>query len=94
MDNNKVNQLIGLIYDAAMEPSKWSDLLNSLAEYVDYVDRQTPLSNPDHDALSVMPGISVIEDKEPQVTISEALKSITGINDGEGSDDGQAEIGD
>ncbi|MCK5335461.1 MAG: hypothetical protein KAQ67_04830, partial [Gammaproteobacteria bacterium] len=94
MDNNKVNQLIGLIYDAAMEPSKWSDLLNSLAEYVDYVDRKIALSNPDHDALSVIPGISVIDDKGPQVTISETLKSITGINDDEGAGEGQAEIGD
>jgi len=81
MDNNNINKLIGLIYDAAMEPSKWSDLLNSLAEYVDYVDTQAVLANPEQDVLSVIPAISVIGEKQSKTTISETLKSLTSLND-------------
>jgi hypothetical protein len=33
--NNNANQLIDLIYEAAIEPSKWMDLLSALADLVD-----------------------------------------------------------
>ncbi len=97
MENNKVNQLIGLIYDAAMEPSKWADLLNSLAEYVDHIEKQSPQINQNQDALSAISGISIVDEKESSATISETLKSITNISDDKDSQaesDGIGEVND
>ena len=64
MQENKTNQLIELIYESALKPSKWTDLLNALAEFVDYVEKQSPSENSEQALLSVMPSISSITNAE------------------------------
>lgn len=91
MDNKNINQLIGLIYDAALEPSKWSDLLNSLAEFVDYVEEQSDATGSGQELMSVMPGLGVINADSSKTTISETLKSLTNLNN-EGTPGGDSEI--
>ncbi len=80
---NNTNELIGLIYEAAIKPSKWTDLLNALAELVDYVEKQPNKAGSEQSLLSVIPSISDIDNKESKVSISETLKSITNINEEE-----------
>lgn len=84
MYDNDVNKLIELIYESAIKPSKWTDLLNSLAEFVDYVEKEASAENPEESLLSVMPSISSIANTENNIkraSISETLKAITSINE-------------
>jgi len=76
MNNKNINYLIELIYEAAIEPLKWHDLLNALADLVDEIDQQASANGCDTDLHSVIPGIAAIGDRAPQASISEALKSI------------------
>jgi len=78
MNNDKTHQLIELIYEAAINPSKWTDLLNALAELVDQADKQPNIVSSEKSLLSVIPEITSI-DNESTVSISETLKSITNI---------------
>lgn len=72
---DNTNQLIDLIYEAAIKPSKWTDLLNALAELVDSaeVDLENPSANKDL--------LSAITNTESNASISQALKSISNINE-------------
>lgn len=79
MNYANINHLIELIYDAAIDPAKWSDLLNTLAEFVDYIDQQAKSTDGDTELLSIMPGIASMGDESPKTSISETLKSITDI---------------
>ena len=80
MNHKNINHLIELIYEAAIDPLKWSDLLNSLAEFVDHIDHQIAQSDGDAELLSVIPGIAAIGDRAPQASISETLKYLTDIS--------------
>lgn len=77
MYNSNTNKLIELIYESAVNPSKWSELLNTVAEFVDHVENQS--ENPEQNMLSVIPNIA---NKEVNISLSETLKSITDIDDG------------
>lgn len=81
MYNDNTNQLIGLIYEAAIKPSKWTDLLNALAELVDHAEKQP--NKAEQSLLSVIPGITNIDNKDSNTSISETLKSITNIDEEE-----------
>jgi pimeloyl-ACP methyl ester carboxylesterase/DNA-binding CsgD family transcriptional regulator len=83
MYDDEANQLIELIYESAIKPSKWPDLLNSLAELVDHVEKQSNKAAAEKSMLSVVPGITSIDTKESNVSISETLKSITDIKEKE-----------
>ena len=81
MDNIETNQLIELIYEAALTPEKWTDLLNSLAELVDYTESHSDLTNAGQGFPSGIPNNTTAENKESNISISETLKFITNIND-------------
>lgn len=81
MYSNKINKLIELIYESAITPSKWTDLLKALAEYIDYSEKN---SNIESDLLT---DISGLNKKEKSITISETLKSITNVNEEEAEND-------
>ena len=83
MYNDNTNQLIGLIYEAAIKPSKWTDLLNALAELVDHAEKQPNEASSEQNLLSVIPGITSMENNGSNASISETLKSITNINEEE-----------
>lgn len=81
MSYQSINHLIELIYEAAIDPLKWYDLLNALAEFVDQVDQQTLAANADEELNSIIPGIAAIGDVSPKTSISHTLKSLTNIGD-------------
>ena len=81
MYSNKTNQLIELIYESAIKPSKWTDLLNALAELVDHVDKQSNNAGSEKDLLSVIPNITSLENKASNASISETLRSVTNIDE-------------
>ncbi|MDH5518524.1 MAG: alpha/beta fold hydrolase [Gammaproteobacteria bacterium] len=91
MKNTIINELIGLIYDAAIEPAKWTDLLNAFAEYVDHVDNQTEVTG--HHILSVIPDMADTGNKKPAASISETLKSITAFNTNDPEQQSPSELG-
>ena len=75
---NNTNRLIELIYEAAITPSKWTELLTALAELVEQSDeslnivyREQSLLLPTNDANT--------DDNESSISISETLKYITNI---------------
>ena len=72
----KINQLIELIYEAAITPSKWTELLGSLADLVDYAENQSSSVNFEEDLLPI---ISNSGTKTSNISISETLKSIKNI---------------
>lgn len=80
MNYTNINPLIELIYDAAIDPEKWADLLSSLADFVDHIDQQIVSSGGDAELLSVIPAIAAIGDQAPRASISETLKSLTDIS--------------
>jgi hypothetical protein len=71
MDNN-TNQLIELIYEAAIDPSKWTDLMSAMAEIAEQVQIQ-----------SDMPSITSHDNNKSNASIAETLKSISNINEDE-----------
>jgi len=79
--NNNTNQLIDLIYEAAIEPSKWMDLLSALADLVDRIEKHPDMAGLEQNTLAVIPSIERIDNKESNVSISETLKSITNISE-------------
>lgn len=79
MNEVKTNQLIELIYDAAIDPLKWTDLLNALAEIVEQVENQSDITYSELSLLSGMPS-STSNDNKAKASISKTLKSITNIN--------------
>ena len=81
MFNDKTNKLIELIYDSAINPSKWTELLNTVAEFVDYVEKNS--DNSDYNMLSVIPSIATTENKNTHTSLSQTLKSITTLEDSE-----------
>ena len=83
MYNNKINQLIELIYESAIKPSKWTDLLNALAELVDHTEKQSSKEDSEQGLLSVIPSIASTDNNESNASISETLKSITNIDEEE-----------
>lgn len=80
MNYKNINPLIELIYDAAIDPSKWTDLLSSLADFVEHIDKQIANSGGDAELLSVIPAIAAIGDQAPRVSIAKTLKSLTDVN--------------
>jgi len=93
MNYKNINHLIELIYEAAIDPLKWSDLLSALAEFVDQVDHQIASAGMDADIHSIIPGIAAIGDVAPRASISQTLKSLNNIglaaNDGNGQNIGE-----
>lgn len=87
MNSYHIHTLIELIYEAVIEPAKWSDLLNSLAEFVDYVENQTAASDDHPQMMTAIPAIAAIGDSSPRTTISEVLKSITDLDSLDGDKD-------
>lgn len=83
MNDSKTNQLIDLIYEAAIEPSKWMYLLNGLAELVDSIEKQPNMLGADPNIFSSIPSIVKINNEESSTSISEALKSVSTINENE-----------
>lgn len=83
MTNNKTHHLIELIYEAAVSPEKWTDLLKALAEIVENVENQSSLSTSEQSVLSTIPNRSNNNAKESNASITETLKSITNIVNGE-----------
>ena len=81
--NNNTDQLIELIYEAAIDPSKWTDLLDALAEIAEQVQDQSDALGSEKTFLSTMPGIISSDDNKTNASISETLKSITNINEDE-----------
>lgn len=81
MKNDTINYLIELIYEAAIEPLKWHDLLNALADLVDDIDQQLSEKGCDAELHSVIPAIAAIGDSAPQASISEALKSLNNLQE-------------
>lgn len=77
MADDQANQLIDLIYDSALNPTKWTALLNALAEFVDYIEKQPDAMSSEERILSVLPQLS---DNEDKASISSTLKSITSLN--------------
>lgn len=75
MYNNKINQLIELIYEAAINPAKWTELLSALAELVDLAENQSNVNSSDQSYLSI-----ISDNTESSTSISEVLKSITDIS--------------
>ena len=78
MNNKETNQVIELIYEAATDPSKWTDLLTALGELVEYEVKQTNRIISEESLLSVIPSART-DNNDSSVSISEALKSITNI---------------
>ena len=81
VNSAKTNELIELIYESALNPSKWTDLLNALAEYVDQVETQPNSTSPEQSLLSAIPNLDSSENNRANTSISETLKSITKINE-------------
>lgn len=77
MYNKNSNKLIELIYESAIDPTKWSDLLNTVAEFVDHIEKESDDS--EQNMLSVIPNIANHNNKEANTSLSETLKSITDI---------------
>ena len=82
MDNNKTNQLIELIYEAAIDPSKWTDLMNALAEIAEQIQDQSDVLSLEQNFLFVTPE-KISSDNKTNASISETLKSVTNINEDE-----------
>ena len=80
MYNNKTNQLIELIYESAINPSKWTELLNALAEFVEHMENKPDSLSSEQNLLSVMPNLDSANNNGSNASISETLKSITDIN--------------
>lgn len=78
MDNNQANQLIDLIYDSALNPSKWADLLNALAELIDHIENLPDELSIEERIMSVLPQLS---DNKDKASISSTLKSITSLSE-------------
>lgn len=81
INSDKTNELIELIYDSALNPSKWTDLLNALAEFVVHAEKQPNSSSPEQSLLSAIPNITTTENVKASTSISETLKSITSITE-------------
>lgn len=82
MNTKKTNQLIGLIYEAAISPSKWTDLMNAMAEVAEQIQDQSNLLESDQSSLSGLSGIAN-DNSIPTASIYETLKSITNIDEDE-----------
>ena len=80
MSNLNVNQLIELIYESAIKPSKWTELLNALAEFVDHIEKQPNSISFEQQLMSVIPNISSEQQSATNASISETLKSINYIS--------------
>ena len=81
--NNNTNQLIELIYEAAITPSRWGDLMVALAEVAEQVTDESVILDSERSLLSIMPDTSINDDSKVKASISETLKSITNINEDE-----------
>lgn len=82
MYSNETNQLIELIYESAIKPSKWTELLNALAEFVDHIETQSNASD-SQEMLSIKPSIENvinIKNQESNASLSETLKLVTSID--------------
>lgn len=75
---NNTNNLIELIYEAAITPSKWTELLTALAELVEQSDENLNIVDREQGLLSVADETNS-DDKKSNVSISETLKHITNI---------------
>ena len=82
-NNNKTNQLIEMIYESALEPHKWADLLNALAEFVDKMEKESDSNISEHGLLSIMPNINGDGEHEEHTSLSKTLKSISEFNEDE-----------
>ena len=80
MYSNNTNKLIELIYESAIDPSKWTELLNALAEFVEHMENKPDSLGSEQNLLSVMPNLDGTNNKDSNTSISETLKSITDIN--------------
>ena len=80
MYSNNTNKLIELIYESAIDPSKWTELLNALAEFVEHMENKPDSLSSEQNLLSVMPNLDSTNNKDSNTSISETLKSITDIN--------------
>lgn len=78
MKHTSIDPLIELIYEAAIEPSRWTDLLNSLAEFVAHIDQSS--ASGESQLLAVIPEIAAVSGAPPRSTISEALRSLTDVS--------------
>lgn len=76
MYNSDTNVLIELIYESAINPSKWSDLLSTVAEFVEHIEK-----NSEQYLLSANSKNSHVDNKDINTSLSETLKSITNIDD-------------
>lgn len=81
MQNRNTNKLIELIYESAVNPSKWTELLNAVAEFVEHVEKKADIT--EQNLLSVIPDITSLKNKESNTSLSETLKSITSLEDEE-----------
>lgn len=80
MYSSNTNKLIELIYESAIDPSKWTELLNALAEFVDHMEKKPDSLSSEQNLISVMPNLDNMDHKNSNTSISETLKSITDIN--------------
>lgn len=80
MYNSNTNKLIELIYESAIDPSKWTELLNTLAEFVEHMENKPDSLSSEQNLLSVMPNLDGTGNNDSNTSISETLKSITDIN--------------
>lgn len=83
MYDNKENQLIKLIYEAAIDPAKWTGLMNALVELSDQLQDQSDTLGIDQSLLYGMPSITSNDNRKSNTLISETLKSISNINEDE-----------
>lgn len=75
MYSSNTNKLIELIYESAIDPTKWSELLSSVAEFVEHIEKHSDVS--EQNMLSVASEITSIEKKDFNASLSKTLKSIT-----------------
>ena len=87
MYSGNTNKLIELIYDSAIEPSKWSDLLSGVAEFVDHIENQSNFC--DQNKLSIASKETSIEIQDSNASLSKTLKSITGLEENQKEDIGE-----
>ena len=79
MYNSNTNKLIELIYESAINPSKWTELLKTVAEFVDHVEKES--DSYDQNILTVTSKIQSSNGKESNTSLAETLKSITNIDE-------------
>lgn len=77
---DKTSKIIELIYESAINPSKWTELLNSIAELVDNSEKLSENDDVDKHLLSAIPAKPIAASETLNASLSDTLKSITDIN--------------